>query len=81
MDSTDRKEHPRGLSPTDRKNFHLLMESIFELYKKMPIHDDPEKFRKLIGGCDEKDPTHMVLFFKGNKREFDKIINYIKKYL
>ena len=40
MDSTDRKEHPRGLSPTDRKNFHLLMESIFELYKKMPIHDD-----------------------------------------
>ena len=74
----DKKDHPRGLCPKEREFFHELLDVAFQLYDKMPLDEDPEKFRKLVSGCGEKDTTSHIIFFKGSKKEHFKILNFIK---
>lgn len=77
----DKKEHPQGLPPKERQEFHDLMKQVMYYYKKMPFHEDPDKFRKIIAGWDENDPTNLCILMKGNKEELEQIIHYIKNIL
>jgi hypothetical protein len=78
MDELDKQKHPQGLSPKDRECFHTLVDMLFVLYDRMPLNEDPEKFRKLISGCGENDATSHFILFKGSKEEHFKITNFIK---
>jgi hypothetical protein len=62
----NKKDHPRGLSPEERGEWHALCERLFDLYNKMPMK---ETKRKVIAGCDEKNKENILIFFKGTKEE------------
>lgn len=72
------KDHPLGLCPEEREEFNFLMKRIFELYEKMPLDADPSKFRKLLGGWCEGNPTLNAIFFLGSNEESAKVIHFIK---
>lgn len=77
----DKKEHPRGLPPKERQEFHDLMKQVMAYYKNMPFDEDPDKFRKIVAGWDEEDPNNLCILMRGDKRELEMIIKFIKNIL
>lgn len=70
----DKKDHPRGLCPEEREEWHKVMERLFELYEKMPLGGTS---RKAIAGCCEINPDICFLMFKGTEDE----VKYLRKIL
>ena len=65
----NREDNPRGLNPSDRKEWHSLCERLFDLYDSMPQITD----RKIISGTYEENEGSVMLFFKGDKNDVLKI--------
>jgi hypothetical protein len=63
-------DHPRGLNPEERKEWHDLCTRLFELYEKMPIGETKRKF---IGGTSEHNMDTILIMFKGSVDDVFKI--------
>lgn len=65
----NKEDHPRGLFPEEREEWHKLCERLFELYEKMPALTN----RKIISGGKEMHGEIILLLFKGNKDDAFKV--------
>ena len=66
----NKKDHPRGLDPEEREEWHTLCKRLFELYRKMPMGSTN---RKVIAGGDEEHDGNILMFFKGSKEDLLKL--------
>lgn len=65
-------DHPRTLSPRDRKEWHLHCERLLDMYDLMPEGDSP---RKCIAGGD--DQGNILFVCKASYAEGVKICDFI----
>ncbi|HXN74958.1 MAG TPA: hypothetical protein VN855_00515 [Candidatus Acidoferrum sp.] len=77
MDELPKSKHPQALSPEERKEWHQIINKFFALYSKMPLHEDPEKSRKIMAGMDEK-LENCCMFFRGSKEDLQDMVKYLK---
>lgn len=73
MEKTD---HPRGLNPDEREEWHKLCDRLLELYNKMPMGDTK---RKIIAGGDEKGLGSILFFLIGTCDDAFKIRDLINE--
>jgi hypothetical protein len=66
------KEHPRGLSPQQRKEWHKKCKRLLELYASMPQGDTS---KKCIAGGDTK--GNCMFFFQGGLEEAEIVRKFI----
>lgn len=69
-----KNEHPRGLHPEEKKEFHKLCSRIFELYDSMPMGKTK---RKVLAGCNEKGSDTCLLMFKGSPEDLFKMREFL----
>lgn len=62
------KDHPLGLNPKQRKEWHKLWKRMFELYDLMPIG---ENHRKIIAGHDAK--GYIAFIFIGDQKDAEQM--------
>ena len=67
-------DHPRGLSPRDRKRWKRLCEELLELYDSMPMG---ETTRKAIIGCKEATEgiSSWLVLFRGIEADVGRLRN------
>ena len=71
----NRKNHPTGLCPEEREEWHKLCERLVKLYEKMPMGNTK---RKVIAGWCEKNEQNMIMFFKGTAQDLLEIRKLLK---
>lgn len=62
------RDHPQGLSPEDRKEWHKLGDAILKLYAKIQVGD---RERAVVSVGDRK--GNVVIFFKGDPGDAERL--------
>lgn len=73
----NKKDHPQGLPPEEREEWHNLCKRLFFLYNKMPMGTSE---RKILAGCDEEENGSILMFFKGSKVDLFALIEILAEY-